>query len=149
MDNRLDFDDYNYQNMNFINEMLLNNSKNNSTKELAGSYDGYIRGNMFNNLYNQYKNYRPARLIPNSEQSELLLNLNQLCFAVYDIRLYLDNYPNDEKMIELFNKYQMQANEVEKEYESKYGPISMNALSDNNAFSWVITDFPWKKMGDR
>ena len=71
--------------MNFTNEMLLNNSKNNynNKSDLAGSYDGYIKGNMFNDLYSQYKNYRPARLIPNSEKAELLLNLNQLCFVFH------------------------------------------------------------------
>lgn len=152
MDNRLDFDNYNYQDMNFINEMLLNNSMNNynDKKDLAGSYDGYIRGNMFNELYDQYKNYRSARLIPNSEQAELLLNLNQLCFAAYDIRLYLDNHPDDKKMLDLFNKFQMQSKQAEKEYESKYGPISMNALTDANQFNWVVYNWPWdNKMEDR
>ena len=35
------------------------------------------------NLYEQYKNYRPAKLIPNNEQAELLLNVDQLTFAAY------------------------------------------------------------------
>ena len=78
MNNRLDLDNYNYQDINVLNEMLLNNIEinNNSDNALAGSYEGYIRGNLFTDLYNQYKNYRPAKLIPNNEQAELLLNVN-------------------------------------------------------------------------
>ncbi len=151
MDNRLDFDNYNYQDINFINEMLLNNSNNtyNEKNSLAGTYDGYIKGNMFNDLYEQYKNYKPAKLIPNNEQAELLLNLNQLCFAAYDIRLYLDTHPEDKRMLDLFNKYQQQSKQIEKEYESKYGPITMNTPTDTNRFNWVVYNFPWEKMGDR
>ena len=148
MDNRLDFDNYNYQDMNNINELLLNNSYDNKNK-LAGPYDGYIKGNMFNNLYDQYKNYKPVRLIPSSEEEELLLNLNQLCFAAYDIRLYLDNHPDDKRMLDLFNKYQMQAKEIEKEYENMYGPISMSDMKENNQFNWAIYNFPWMDRGDK
>ena len=87
MNNRFDFD--NYQNMNFFNEMLLNNINTTNTNDMVGSYEGYIKGNLFNSLYDQYKNYRPAKLIPNNEQAELLLNINQTTFAVHDLRLYL------------------------------------------------------------
>ena len=70
-----------------------------------------MSGNLFNDLYDQYKNYRPAKLIPNNEQAELLLNLNQTSFAMHDIRLYLDNHPSDKEMIKMFNTYQKQAME--------------------------------------
>lgn len=145
MNNRLDLDDYNYQSSNIINEMLLNNMNQINNKELAGSYDGYIKGNLFNDLYDQYKNYRPAKLIPNNEQAELLLNLNQTSFAMHDIRLYLDNHPNDKEMIKTFNIYQKQAMESRQEYEKKYGPINMETPSNNNMFSWVAYSWPWEQ----
>ena len=83
------FNEFGYPNMNLINNMLVPNDMNNLTnnmpdnnnlnnkinnnQKLAGPYDGFIKGNLFNNLYNQYKSYRPTRLSPNNEQAELLL----------------------------------------------------------------------------
>lgn len=152
--NNMRFDGYGYPDMNLINNMFLqsNNNMNNqnsntntgTNKDLAGPYEGYIRGNMYNNLYQQYKNYRPAKLMPNNEQAELLLNLNQLSFAAHDIRLYLDVHPNDTGMIKLYNQYQQQANNAIKTYEEKYGPILQNSLSEANKFSWEAHSWPWE-----
>lgn len=139
------FDNYDYSGLNLTNEMLLNNINNISkANELTGSYEGYVRGNIFNNLYNQYMNYRPSKLIPNSEEDEMLLNIGQICFYIQDLRLYLDNYPSDIKMIDLFNKNVDKLNILKKEYERKYGPICMDTLSNSNMFSWATLRFPWE-----
>ena len=87
------------------------------------------------------------KIIPNNEQTELLLIINQLEFAAHDIRLYLDNYPNDSEMIKKFNEYQRQANQAINNYEQKYGPICMSALSNDNNFSWEKYIWPWE-MGE-
>ena len=50
---------------------------------------------------------------------ELLLNVNQLSFAAHELNLYLDIYPNDTQMIELFNHYRSMANEAIERYEKK------------------------------
>jgi len=144
MNDRLNLDNYNYQDMNMFNDMLLNNM-NYQNNSLLGSYDGYIKGNLFKNLYDQYKNYRPAKLIPNNEQAELLLNINQTSFAAHDLRLYLDNNPNDREMIKIFNNYQEQAMNAIKEYENKFGPILNDSPSNTNMFSWVAYSWPWEQ----
>lgn len=158
MDN-MRFDGYGYPDMNLINDIFLqSNTSNNSqmnnannnfnmmqpTQNLANPYEGYVRGNMFNDLYQQYKNYRPARLVPDNEQAELLLNVNQLSFAAHDMRLYLDVHPEDTEMIRLYNQYQQQANEAIRTYEEKYGPILQNSLSKENRFSWEAYSWPWE-----
>jgi len=154
MNNNMNFDGYGYQDMNLLNNLFMKNSnkQNNmnsnmqiqTNQDLAGAYEGYIRGNMFNNLYQQYKNYRPAKLVPNNEQGELLLNVNQLSFAAHEMRLYLDVHPNDTQMISLYNQYQQQANEAIRVYEQKYGPILQSSLSDANRFSWEAYAWPWE-----
>lgn len=142
-----------FANMNFQANMNSNNMNSNimmpnaNNQNLAQPYEGYIQGNLFNNLYVPYKNYRPMRLIPNNEQAELLLNANQFLFASHELRLYLDNYPNDTRMIALFNQYREQANRAVKEYEKKFGPLTWDALSTPNEFSWQQTAWPWE-MGE-
>ena len=154
MNNNMNFDGFGYPDMNLINNLFLqgNNQNNNmnqnmnmtTNQNLASPYEGFIRGNLYNNLYQQYKNYRPQRLVPNNEQAELLLNVNQTTFAAHEIRLYLDNYPNDTNMINLFNQYQKQASDAIKAYEKKYGPILQDSPSETNKFSWQAYSWPWE-----
>ena len=136
---------YGYQDMNPHNNIFLNRENQVTNNQmLAEPYDGFIKGNLFNNLYQQYKNYRPTRLIPNNEQAELLLNVDQLSFAAHELNLYLDVYPDDTNMIGLLNRYQSMADEAIKRYESKYGPLSVNTPSNNSTFSWEAYSWPWE-----
>lgn len=142
--NNTNYNSIPFEDFSMINEMILNNNSNN----LLGPYDGYIKGNMFKDLYNQYENYKPAKLIPNNEQAELLLNINQTCFAAHDIRLYLDIHPDNEKMLNLYNDYQEKSTNAIKQYEQKYGPILMDSPTKGNMFSWEAYSFPWE-AGDK
>ena len=103
---------------NEINTNIMNNDNS-----LYNPYEGYMKGNLFKNLYNEYKDYKPSRLIPNNEQAEMLLNINQISFMNQDIRLYLDINPNDRDMINKYNENIVKLNELIKMYENKYGPI--------------------------
>ena len=141
--------DRNLMTMNFTTNMnqpqmnpnINDNMENNS---LATPEEAYTRGNLFNNLYVPYKNYRPMRLIPNNQQAEMLLQVNQLLFASHELRLYLDNFPDDRAMISLFNQYRSRANQLTRAYEQQYGPMNWEALSTPNQFSWEKTPWPWE-----
>lgn len=123
---------------------MMNQNQNQNQLDLARPNEAFIQGNLFNNLYEGYKNYRPMRLVPNNKQAELLLNLDIFKFAAHELRLYLDIYPNDKTMIDLFNQYNSRANELLNEYEQSYGPIAWSALSNPNEFNWTSTRWPWE-----
>ena len=152
MNNNLGFNNYGYPDINGINDMLFkgiqNNNEminnNNNNNDLFDPYDGFLKGNLFSNLYEQYKDYKPARLVPNNEQAELLLNVDQLSFASHELNLYLDVYPNDKSMIDLFNQYSQMTNEAIRQYESKYGPLSVGNSKNNNTFEWEAYSWPWE-----
>lgn len=158
MNNQMNFDKFrngcnqSFDNRNFpfmhmdpLNMILPNDANmQNNQLDLATPQEGYIQGNLFNNLYKPYKNYRPMRLVPNNEQARLLLDINQNSFAAHELRLYLDNYPNNKSLIDLFNQYTTMANQGLKEYESRYGAITWDALSAPNSFSWQETPWPWE-----
>ena len=110
--------------------------------------EGYLRGNMFRNLYSQYKNYEPAILRPTNEQEEMFLRMSEAEFATHDLNLYLDLYPNDGNALDLFNKYRKEANRLMMEYEEKYGPILISSDSLNTSpFLWQTLIFPWNMEG--
>ena len=109
-------DYYNYANNNY-NQPLYN--QNIQNKQIYDPYNGFIRGNMFPELYNSYKLNKPLEITPMNEQAELLTYVDALTFAMIDLNLYLDVYPNDREALELFNQYRMQADEYTKKYENK------------------------------
>ena len=155
MNNNMNFDGYGYPDMNLLGNLFMSgnnqnnnqgniNSNMNQNKNLLEPYEAFIRGNLYNNLYQQYKNYRPARLVPNNEQAELLLNIDQLTFAAHELNLYLDIFPDNQMMIKLFNQYTEMANEAVKKYEEKYGPLTVNTQSNLDTFSWQAYSWPWE-----
>lgn len=138
-------DYYNYMNNNYNQPLYNQQSFNNMNKvnsKLFDPYVGFISGNMFPDLYNAYKLSNPLEIEPMNEQAELLTSIDALCFACIDLNLYLDLYPEDKSAIELFNKYRVQKEKYEKEYDRKYGPlfISSDAL---NTFPWAWDNSPW------
>lgn len=105
-------------------------------------YNGFIRGNMFPELYNNYKINKPFEISPMNEQAEMLTILDSLCFATIDLNLYLDNYPNDREALKLFNEYREQLNAYKQEYQQKYGPLLLSSDSLNK-YPWAWNDSPW------
>lgn len=124
-----------YQNLN-ANQYVspLNN--------IADPYEGFKKGNMFKDLYDPYKISKPYEIMPANDQAKMLTNLNSLGFALIDLNLYLDVFPNDRQMIDLYNRYRIQKNELTAIYENQYGPLdlSSNAL---NTYPWSWDDKPW------
>lgn len=132
-------DYYNYANNNY-NQPLYN--QNIQDKQIYDPYNGFIRGNMFPELYNSYRLNKPLEITPMNEQAELLTYVDALTFAMIDLNLYLDVYPNDREALELFNQYRMQTDEYTKKYESKYGPLELTSNS-LNTFPWAWDNAPW------
>ena len=132
-------DYYNYANNNY-NQPLYN--QNIQDKQIYDPYNGFIRGNMFPELYNSYKLNKPLEITPMNEQAELLTYVDALTFAMIDLNLYLDVYSNDREALELFNQYRMQTDEYTKKYESKYGPLELTSNS-LNTFPWAWDNAPW------
>ena len=111
-------------------------------KEIYTPYEGFIRGNMFQNIYKPYKLDRPYQIEPMNEQAEMLTNIDALCFALIDLNLYLDVFPNDKKAVDIFNQYRMQKNELQRQYENKYGPLVLTSDA-LNTYPWAWDNKPW------
>ena len=106
-------------NYNFMENYKINKIGNDQYKMnmsnspmLYDPYQGFIRGNMFQNLYDAYKIKEPYEIKPMNEQAEMLTYIDSLSFACIDINLYLDVFPNDKNAIELFNQYRNQQNNL-------------------------------------
>lgn len=135
-------DYYNYQNNNY-NLPSYNQDKN--YVKLYEPYQGLIRGNMFPELYNTYKSNVPIEIIPENEQATLLTNIDSLEFALTDLALYLDIYPDNEFMLKQFNNIRVGMNELIYEYQKKYGPLCLNNDALNKyPYTWIKSPWPWE-----
>jgi spore coat protein JB len=140
MNNYRDY--YNYANNNY-NLPLYNQDK--SYHKLYEPYQGLIRGNMFPDLYNTYKVSAPIEILPENEQARLLTSIDSLEFALIDLSLYLDIYPDNEYMLKQFNMVRTNMNELVYEYQKKYGPLCLNNDALNKyPYSWIKSPWPWE-----
>ena len=133
--------------MNYLNgyNNMMNLKNNNSQLNLANLDTGFIQGNIFNNLYVPYKNYKPIAPIINSSQEQLLYEILKYNFAMVELDLYLDNNPNDRNAINLFNDYKRKKKDLVKTYEDKFGPLTLDGNMMNlNTWSWNKSPWPWE-----
>ncbi len=138
---------YNYNYDTWYQNMMRNSNNNGTSSSLFTPEAAYNNGNLFSNLYSQYKNYRPAQLSANTEKEKLLLDIGRLSFAAHDLNLYLDLNSNDESMLTLFNDYRKEADRLISEYESKFGPLNISSNSlETGPFKWINSPWPWEVM---
>lgn len=141
---------YDYLNQNQMIDMNYLNNYNNMTNykndlDLTNLDTGFIRGNIFNNLYVPYKNYKPIAPVINSEREQLLYEILKLNFAMTELNLYLDTNPNNTNAINLFNDYSKKKKNLVNSYETKFGPLTLDGSMINlNAWSWNKNPWPWE-----
>lgn len=113
--------------------------------DLYSAYAGFIRGNMYPDLYNQYKISRPFEIEPMNEQAEMLTYVDAYCFGAHDINLYLDTHPNDRAMIELYNQYRSEYKNALEQYEKRFGPITVDSEATlSYPWDWNKSPWPWE-----
>lgn len=144
IDNKFNASNINNMNKKFnLNKSMKKMEKN----ETIDPYEGFIKGNIFKNLYEPYKNYKPQQLDATNEREALLYQVMQYKFALIELNLYLDTNPNDKEIIELFNKYQQMEKQMCKQYESMYGPLTIDSkYLNNDNWLWNKSPWPWEVM---
>ena len=131
--------DLNYQSL-----MPNMQNKNSEMSSILDSYEGFKRGNMFGNLYDPYKNYKPQELKAKSEREDMLMQLQELKFAMIELGLYLDLNDKDRNALNLFNEYQKKEKELCKMFENKYGPLTFDSMEYKNSWTWDNGPWPWE-----
>lgn len=115
-------------------------------EELYSVKEGFMRGNMFRNLYKPYKNLTYLPLNPKTDREKKLYDIMALCFAINDLNLYLDLYPNDQECLRKIKEYIMEEKKLKKEFETMYGPLTINQV-EGNKYEWIENPWPWDNEG--
>lgn len=130
--------DLNYQ------SLMPNNAIQNQNNNILDTEEGFKKGNMFRNLYDEYKDYKPRKLTASSEKEDMLMQIREYTFAMIDLNLYLDMYPNDKDALRLFNTYLNNKKELVNMYEEKYGPLTIDSKFQKNNWKWDNSPWPWE-----
>ena len=125
---------------NYINYDWMRKNNN----DLYNVEDAFMKGNLWKEIYNPYKNYQPQTLRPTSEKEKCLYELMATSFASHELNLYLDLHPEDQSMFMLFTDYQRKANRLMEEYEQKFGPLMINSEEMNQSYTWTKSEWPWE-----
>jgi spore coat protein JB len=137
---------YSQKNMGNMNYMM-NTKDNKYMKDMPiNPNEGWMKGNLFANLYDPYKNYKPGNIDAKNEREALLYQVMQYKFALIELNLYLDTNPDDRNAIEIFNKYSNIEKQMCMEYERKYGPLVVEDTYLNNGWTWINSPWPWEVM---
>lgn len=133
--------DNNYPN-NYYQNMMKNTSNLNTSENEV--FNGFMKGNYFDSLYDPYKNYQPIEPTISTERESLLEELQAYNFVITDLNLYLDVNPNDTTAINLFNNYTNSYKKLTKMFEEKYGPLTIESGNKTNTWQWIQTPWPWE-----
>lgn len=121
----------NYNYLNLIKLYQDNLRANNSNLGFYVALDGFSKGNMDSTLYNQFENKVPRKL----DEKNPLNMLMAYQFALIDLQLFLDVNPNNKVVKDLFDRYLNEYLNTKKEYELKYGPITLDS-KENKGPTW-------------
>jgi len=140
-DNGLDFsflDLAGLTNMDFNDNNIDMNNLN-----LYSSKEGFLRGNMFRNMYMPYKKLTFINISPKSDREAKLYNVMQYAFAINDLNLYLDVHPEDNKALNLLKEFIKEEKNVKEEYERIYGSLEVCDVKGND-FDWINGPWSWE-----
>ena len=78
-----------------------------------------------------------------NDREMLLRRLSAAQFAAWELKMYLDTHPNDQKARVSAQKYQERTDALAAEYESKYGPVTNTDPFSGSRWKWVDDPWPW------
>ncbi len=114
-----------------------------NNRDLYTPLEGLLRGTMFSNIYDTYKNMNYLKLTPKNEKETLLMKIYAYDFAINDLNLYLDIYPNDLDKYNYFKECVYESKKLKKEYEQYYGPLDLCDISSLD-YTWYKNPWPWE-----
>lgn len=131
-------------NQNYFHPFLTSQRNQSTNPKLFEPDEAFMLGNLFKDLYMTYKGFSNYCIQSMSQREKSLLAVQIYSFVAHEINLYLDIYPDNKKMIELYQQYASKAKEAAEAYEKQFGPLTVQNSSTQIPFEWVQGPWPWE-----
>jgi len=76
-------------------------------------------------------------------RKSMMLALQQVGFAMDDVRLYLDTHPCCAEAMEYFKQLRDKYAELRTEYQSRFGPLTAQTITADK-WNWADAPWPWE-----
>lgn len=80
-----------------------------------------------------------------NEEYLMLLDIQKLQFAIYDLALYLDTHPNDPVALFKHKAYTDQLMQLRNAYESRFGIMSVMGQETGDTWRYINSPWPWER----
>ena len=77
-------------------------------------------------------------------REELLRQLTMQDFMALDMHLYLNTHPQNNEALSLYNMYAHKADQLRRQFESTYGPLTAFRTPAAPGWEWSNTPWPWQ-----
>ena len=79
-----------------------------------------------------------------SDRQKLLKKVQMYAFAVTDAAMFLDTHPDCAEALAYYNKYKKLHEEAKTQFETAFGPLTIDSDRNNTRWAWVDAPFPWE-----
>ncbi|MCH5185808.1 MAG: spore coat protein CotJB [Oscillospiraceae bacterium] len=83
--------------------------------------------------------------VNNSERNLLMRKIQSNYFSAYDLQLYLDTHPKDQKAFKMFRELVTKTKQLIEEYEKNYGPLTAWSSIKSQTYNWLEEPWNWEK----
>lgn len=83
-----------------------------------------------------------------SNRTALLKKISVAQFAAWELHVYLDTHPHDQRALKSYNQYKEKAKALTAEFEEKYGPLTSCDMYGDTSWKWIHDPWPWEKQED-
>lgn len=84
-------------------------------------------------------------MMENNSRQSLLKKVQEADFFALDLQLYLNTHPTCERALMLYKETIREADELRREYEEKYGPLTAARSSAKTPWQWSKNPWTWDK----
>ncbi len=78
-------------------------------------------------------------------RTKLMKKIQELEFAVIDLNLYLDNFPDNQQALTLYNDFSCKLMQNKTKYETEYGALTNFGYAQSQyPWTWVKEPWPWE-----
>lgn len=120
-----------------MNKKIYTNYQLNSLDEIINT------GTLFKNLYKPYK--KTPKTIAETKEEKLLLKIQAYSIALMDLNLYLDVFPNDNTLTNLYKQYKEEKEKLVNEFEKEFYPLTPGTSVQNGTWKWLDGTWPWER----
>jgi spore coat protein JB len=75
----------------------------------------------------------------------LLNKISKTGFVLGELHLFLNTHPTDMNALKHYEFYQKKHEELTKEYESAYGPLTPKMINCPDRWNWIDGPWPWER----